>query len=104
MPEPRAYTAEEVRDHFLEYMRDMALFWAAVEDKTIKEKLDGLCVSILNIFDGTTNLPSFDIRVFPHEDDKAYAIENGENWYEPGTLVNSATEMLHDQYFEKDDG
>ena len=104
MAEPRAYSAEEVRDQILGHMRMLAGYWDSVEYKTSREKLDGLCFSILNIFDGTTVLPAFDIHVHPHESDKAYAIENDENWYEPGMLVNQADEMLHDQYFEKDDG
>lgn len=67
--------------------------------KTVEEKCEGVAFSILNIFDGTTMLPSFDISLSPHPNDKEYCIENNENWYEPGMVINNC--MLHELFVKK---
>ena len=101
----RAKTVEEVREEFLDMMRTYADYWANVQDRSTPEKLHGLCFSILNIFDGTTlGLPAFDIVVRPHEDEKQFAIDNGEDYYEDGMCINDDC-YLHDMYYkEKTDG
>lgn len=77
--EPRAFTPEEIRDKFLDYVHSMADYWAEValehERDTVRERCDGLAFSILAMIDGSNvGLPSFDVVTRPHEDDKAFAI------------------------------
>lgn len=100
-PEPtncRAYTPEEVRETFLGHVRHLVSYWTQeARAPSAREKLEGLAFGIMNIFDGTTGLPAFDIVVRPHPDDKAYHIENRENWYEPGMVINDC--HLHEGLF-----
>jgi len=96
---PRAKTAEEVRTEFLKKVQSLAQYWGNVEGKTDVEKCEGLAFSILNIFDGTSaDLPAMDISLAPHESDKDYCIDNGENWYEPGMIINNCT--LHESFYK----
>ena len=93
-------TPEELRREFLDLIRIFRDCWEQEKGKTSKEKLDGLCFSILNIFDGTTmGLPAFDIVASPHEDDKQYCIDCNANWIEPGTVINDC--MLHELWHTK---
>lgn len=100
MSKPRAKTAEEAREEFLNYIREIARYWAELPGKSAQERCDGLAFSILNIFDGTTmGLPAMDISLAPHEDDKEYHRNNGDNWYQPGMVINDC--MLHEMYYRK---
>lgn len=97
-PAPRAHTPEEVRAQLLSQVRGMAKFWAELPGKTSQERCDGLAFSLLNIFDGThTGLPAMDISLAPHPDDKAYCQRTGENWFEPGQVINDC--YLHEEYY-----
>ena len=100
MAEPRAYTADEVRQQLLDHMRAISRYWAKQPDQTVAEKCDGLCFSILNIFDGTSmGLPAMDISLSPHEDDKEFNRSEGDNWYEPGQVINDC--MMHEEWYIK---
>lgn len=95
----RAYTAEEVRDQFLDHCHSLVDYWLN-ESRTpdVKDKMNGLVFSILNIFDGTTAaLPAFDIIPSPHPSDKAYCQSNGDNWYE-AVVINDC--HLHDEWYK----
>lgn len=101
--EPRAYTPEEVRQHFLDHICRMISYWNGEDgsnvpkDYSSRERLEGLAHSILVMIDGRSgNMPAFDISPSPHPDDKEYLKKNGENWYEPGEVMNNC--QLHDQY------
>ena len=98
--EPRAYTKEEVRDMFMDKVRSTAQYWATIpEGGTIQERCEGTAFSILNIFDGTTmDLPGFDIVARPHPEDKQYCIDEGENYFEDGTVINDDC-MLHELFY-----
>jgi len=97
----RAYTEEEVRDEFLAHIRYLARYWATTPDRqTPLERCQGLAFSILNIFDGTSGLPAFDIVLSPHPDDKAFHQSEGENWYDPGMMINDC--MLHELFYAED--
>jgi hypothetical protein len=101
--EPRAVTPEELRVHFLDTCRALAGYWAsdAVKNATCHERLSGLVHSILCIFDGVNGgLPAFDIVAQPHPDDKEYHRSEGENWIEPGTVINDC--MLHELLYRPD--
>lgn len=99
MTAPRPFTAEEVRAKLLDQVRSCVAYWESdSRTPSVREKLDGLAFSILNIIDGTSvGLPAFDLRLSPHPDDQKYHEEMGENWYESGQLVNDV--MLHDAYY-----
>lgn len=93
----KAKTVEEVRETFLDQIRFLAHYWARQKPNSSREACDGLAFSILNIFDGTSGLPAFDIIVRPHPDDKQYHIENGEDYYEDGMMINDC--HLHEMYY-----
>lgn len=110
MTEPRAYTADEIRDQLLEHIRQTAVYWAKLPDVdqatgkplTVKDRCEGVAFSILAALDGTAmTLPAFDLMVMPHESDKSFHIENGENWIEPGTVIS---DMLHELFYPKKEG
>ncbi len=93
-------TESEVREEFIEYAKTIARYWSTMENKTDVEKCEGVVFSILNIFDGSTmSLPAMDIVLRPHEEDKQYCIENGEDWYEDGMVINDC--MLHEMFVRK---
>lgn len=103
----RAKTAEDVRGEFLGHIHALVSYWAGERgsnvptEKSVKERLDGLAFSILNIFDGTAMaLPAFDIVCSPHPEDKAYCQENEDNWYESGQVINDGC-MLHELWCAK---
>jgi hypothetical protein len=101
----RAYTAEEARATFLSAVRGAVRYWASLpendratgEQMTVLSRCDGVAFSILNILDGTSSaMPAIDMLLAPHETDKQFFIDEGENWYEPKMLINNT--MLHEQY------
>lgn len=96
MEKPRAFTKDELRDKFLDHIKNLVTYYSELKDRTEKEKLQGLAFSILCTFDGVANdFPCMDILMHPHEDDKQYHIDNEENWIEHGTIIND-TSYLHD--------
>jgi len=97
----RAKTAEEARKAFLDTVHAIAHYWATVPDQTPRERCDGLAFSILGVLDGVNpGLPAVDIVLQPHPDDKEYCIEEGEDWYEPGMVINGDC-YLHDLYYKR---
>ena len=95
----KAKTAEDLRVEVIDHIRRIAAYWSEhPEPKTVRERCDGLAFSILNIFDGTTDLPAFDIVARPHPDDKEYDQSNGDDWIEDGTVINDGC-MLHEIYY-----
>jgi len=101
---PKAKTPEEIRGDFLDTCRGLADYWAsdAIQGSyTCHERLSGLLHSILCIFDGVSmGMPAFDIVASPHPDDKEYFRDEGEDWIEPGTVINDC--MLHDLLYRED--
>lgn len=100
---PRAKAPEEVRDDFMDTCRALADYWASpqVARGSCHERLSGLLHSILCVFDGVSGgLPAFDIAASPHPDDKEFCRGEGEDWIEPGTVINDC--MLHDLLYRPD--
>ena len=96
----RAKTAEEVRKELLESIRVLVGYWSR-QNMPELEKIEGVAFSILNIIDGTSRgLPSIDLTLRPHPDDKQYAIDNGDDYYEDGMVINADC-YLHDEYLPK---
>ena len=86
----RAYREEECRKELIQHFETIVDYWEN-ESRAItsKEKLDGLLHSILCVFDGVSGfMPSYNISLNPHPDDKAYYIHKGENYYEPDMIIN----------------
>lgn len=94
----KAYTKEEVREQFISQVRRVYSYWASLPDKSDIDRCEGVAFSIMNIIDGTSAaLPSFDLVVRPHPDDKKFHIDNGDDWYEDGQVINDC--YLHDMLF-----
>ncbi len=85
-PGPRAYTAEEMRTMFLNHIR--YLVYTHPDDPGL------VAFSILCLIDGVAFLPAFDLVARPHPDDQAFDRSRGENWVEPGQIINDC--HLHD--------
>lgn len=80
--EPRARTADEVRDEFLSCVAEHVTYWNTLKDKTTKERLEGLAFSIMAFLDGCAiDLPGFIVSPNPNKDDEEFYKNNGENWY-----------------------
>lgn len=99
MTEPRAWTAEEVREQFLKKMLSIAEYWATNPMLTHHSHLDrceGVVHSILAVIDGRTlPLPAFDLIPASTKDDRAWNRDRGENWYEATDINDGAlTEQL----------
>lgn len=98
--EPRAYTAEEVRKQYMDHFRMLARYWANLPNKTPLERCEGLLFSIYSTLDGLYGLPAVNMYPYPHESDKQYHIDNGDNWYDPDAMFNDT--MLHDLMYKDD--
>ncbi len=99
MSEPRAWTPDELRDSLLEHVRQIAHYWATnAQSGNLADRCDGVAFSILAMMDGCTiGIPPVDLVFRPHEEDKQYHIDNGENWIEDGTTISDA---LHEHYYK----
>ena len=83
-----AYTAEEATEHFIEELEGAVLYCTQLENKTLAERMDLLVFSILVTLDGCSEYPLVDMTLRPHPDDKEFHRKEGDNWYEPGTIIN----------------
>lgn len=98
----RAYTPEEARQQVYEHLRLMAKYWADLPGLSAHARTDGMAFSILSMLDGSTNLPVMDVVIRSTDEDKAYHVANGENFYEDGTVINEDV-MLHEHYYDGQD-
>lgn len=98
--EPREMTEDEVRDVFLNHIRDLITYWhdeARAAD--CRAKMEGLAFSILVMLDGGAGLiPGFKVIANPHEDDKEFHRSQGENWYPTDLDIGGA---LHEHFSMK---
>ena len=94
------YTPEEVREKMLSHMRMLCKYWSSESRmRNEEERMEGLCHSLLCMFDGCTmGLPAMDIIPSPHKDDKKFYIENGEKWYKKEVINNC---QLHELWYKK---
>ncbi len=104
MSEARAYTEEEFREKFIRQIRHMAKYWAdptVAEEYSTEERIMGFAHSFLVMFDGgSMGFPAMDISLAPHPNDKQYCIDNEENYWEPGMMVNDC--QLHELLYSKE--
>lgn len=98
----RAHTKEEARELLLDQIREICDYWSKVESASIKDKCDGVAFSILNVFDGCSGGfgCALDISLSPHPDDKQYLIDEDENYFEYGMVINDDC-MLHEFFYKK---
>ena len=85
---PREYTTDEVRELFIDHVNHMIQYWANARDnenRTLREdtlwRLEGLTHSIFAALDGNSALPAFIVAPMPHENDRAFNEDRGENWF-----------------------
>lgn len=104
MNKPRAYTAKEMQNMFLDQLK--AIKKDCIKEVTIRgrksweEAIDLAIFSTLVIFDGESgSLPAMDLIPTPHPDDKQYCITSEENYWPQN--VNIADGTLHDQWTNK---
>ena len=92
MSKPRPMTREEMRNAFLQHIRDMVEYWDLhAPHGSRKERLEGLAFSILVALDGESMaLPAFNLIAAPHPDDAAVCRSQGENWWTARSINNDA--------------
>jgi len=100
----KAMTAEEARQIFLSNVRASVRYWAEhPKERTVQQRCNGLAFSILSMFDGSSaNLPEMDIVLRPMPEEKQYWIDNGEDWFEDGQVINKC--VLHEEFFNVPEG
>ena len=95
------YTKDEARKILLEHIHSMVDYWSTLHGESVESKLNGLVFSILNIFDGSSVvLPPMDVVLRPHPEDSMNRVENGENYFEDGMIINDDV-MLHEFWHKK---
>lgn len=105
----RVYTADEVREMFLDHLRVVAKYWTTEGPATLtlQDRVEGAIFSTLTAIDGSAaSLPSFALVVRPHQEDKSYHQNNNENWFpEPDYKALDAmcdiAGSLHDNFYKK---
>jgi hypothetical protein len=107
MTEPRAYTEDEIVGLLIGNIRATVRYWATLPDTdkatgrllTVEGRCEGVAFSILSLLDGASlNMPAFDLIARPHPDDRQTHEAEGENWFEPGSVVSVS---LHDHFFHR---
>ena len=99
---PREYTTDEVREQFLDYVRDTIQYWVK-HPSNVQDRVSGAVFSVLAAIDGSAgSLPGFVLAPSPHPDDKAYNQKNGDNWYPDAPTVNcDIAGSLHERLYRE---
>lgn len=97
----REMTDDEVRKKFLDSVRGIAKYWASESRaQTVQERCDGVAFSILVLLDGGHGMmPGFTVAASPHEDDREYRRELGEDWFPVSDCEHDIAGSLHEQYY-----
>lgn len=95
----RAYTKKELRENLLHHIHNLINYWNRQPETEIN-KLEGLAHSILVALDGNALAVHcrYNLVADPHPDDKEYAISCGDNYVEPGMIINDDINM-HSIFF-----
>ena len=84
----RKLTHDEIQKNFINQVWVMIDWWKNAQVSE-SDKLSGLAHSILAMIDGCYGgIPGFILIPDPHEDDKQYCIEHGENYYPQMSDIN----------------
>lgn len=103
--EPRAWTADEVRDMLIASVWSMARYWASLDgsnvsaDATPLDRTTGMAHSMLALLDGASELPSFKLVPDPHPDDEGFNRAERRNWFSNETVID---DMLHEHLYRDD--
>lgn len=94
-----AYSKEESKKMFLKSIKELVTYWVnEPRAKTAQEKCNGVVHSILVLIDGgSMNMPSFDLALHPHPDDKEYLESKGEKYHVKGLVINDDVQ-LHEEW------
>jgi hypothetical protein len=99
---PKLLTEKEVRLKFLQHLKMTAEYWAGLEGKTPLEKVEGAIFSVLVALDGeSAELPAFIVAPNPHESDKSFYKDRGENWFpenHDSKIICNISGSLHDTF------
>lgn len=106
--EPREYTLAEVRQQFLDTVRQLARYWGdekTVTDHSPLRRCEGVAFGILVLLDGMNGgMPGFALVPTFHPDDPKHHKENGENWYPTQEVTCDIREgvMMHDEFYAEE--
>lgn len=96
---PRPLTVEECRVKFLDQIDALVRYTLSDErTTTTEEKVRLVVFSLLNVIDGGSCLPGFDLRTSPHPEDEQYHRDRGENWWPMGVDIAGG---LHSQWAQQ---
>lgn len=93
----RALTPLEVQDVFLTEVANIAEEYANDEDLTSSEKCHGVAFSVLAAIDGSRGISPMQLVAIPAENTKQICIDQGEDFVQPGTILNPEFN-LHTRY------
>lgn len=99
-------TTEEIREEFVKHVWNMIAYWdqQVGGEADTRRKMEGLAFSILSTLDGSSaSLPGFIVAPHPHEDDKEYMIQNGEDYYpynDSDDVVSDIGGSLHEVFYD----
>lgn len=96
----KAKTVEQVREEFLLAIRGVARYWAKENCTSELDRCEGVVHSILNIIDGSSGAFGAFLYLVTGvpEEDKQFNINNGDDWIEDGTKINSDC-LLHELFY-----
>lgn len=79
----KQHSRDEIRKRFLSHCWELIDYWLTQSRReTERERMSGCVFSILAMMDGSTiGLPGFLVIPNPHEDDKQFAIDNGDDYF-----------------------
>ncbi len=99
MTEP--YTAQEVRNQFLDQLESSVDYWDTVDGFSQKEKLEALAFSFLVLIDGMDDSFPVALRIVPDpaREDRAYLEAKGEPWYPENHAVELHGEITDRKLF-----
>jgi hypothetical protein len=104
MSEPREWTPEEIRAHFLRRCWVIIQEWSRDSSKSPEERVEGAVFSLLATLDnGTLDLPSFLVAPYPAPEDRAFCQREGTNWYPEnfdGEVRGDIGGSLHALFYE----
>jgi hypothetical protein len=102
MEEPREWTAEEIREQFLQQCWIIIGEWLKYPDKTPVERLEGTVFTLLAVLDGCAgSLPGFLVAPYPAPEDREFHQREGTNWYPEnfeGEVRGDIAGSLHDHF------
>lgn len=93
----RPLTPLEVQDIFLTEVANIAEEYANDEDLTVSQKCHGVAFSVLATIDGSRGSSPMQLVALPPEAAKQVCIEQGEDFIQPGTIINPEFN-LHTRY------